>query len=87
MHKSFIKIAAILGVLSVALGAFAAHSLEKEISDYAVSIFQTGVRYHLEREISRPSLDYWPLNWGKHVQRRQVRPETNFQVHCKPLSR
>lgn len=45
MHKGFLKTAAIIGVLSVALGAFAAHGLKQHISDYAVSIFETGVRY------------------------------------------
>jgi len=45
MHKGFLGTAALLGVLSVALGAFAAHSLKQMISDYAVSIFETGVRY------------------------------------------
>jgi uncharacterized membrane protein YgdD (TMEM256/DUF423 family) len=45
MHKGFIKTAAILGLLSVALGAFAAHALKESISDYAVNIFETGVRY------------------------------------------
>lgn len=45
MHRGFLKTAAIIGVLSVALGAFAAHSLKATVSDYAVSIFETGVRY------------------------------------------
>ncbi len=45
MHKGFLKIAAILGALSVGLGAFAAHSLKSTISDYAIGIFETGVRY------------------------------------------
>ncbi len=45
MHKGFIKSAAVLGLLSVALGAFAAHALKEKISDYAVNIFETGVRY------------------------------------------
>ncbi len=45
MYKGFIKTAALIGALSVALGAFAAHSLKESISDYAVSIFETGVRY------------------------------------------
>jgi uncharacterized membrane protein YgdD (TMEM256/DUF423 family) len=45
MHKGFLKTAALLGTLSVALGAFAAHSLKQHVSDYAVSIFETGVRY------------------------------------------
>ena len=45
MHTSFLKTAAIFGALSVALGAFAAHSLKNTISDYALSIFETAVRY------------------------------------------
>lgn len=45
MHQGFIKSAAFLGILSVALGAFAAHALRAQISDYAVNIFETGVRY------------------------------------------
>lgn len=45
MHKGFIKTAAVFGLLSVALGAFAAHALKEKISDYAVNIFETGVRY------------------------------------------
>ena len=45
MHKGFLKTATLFGLFSVALGAFAAHSLKHYISDYAVSIFETGVRY------------------------------------------
>ena len=45
MHKGFIKTATILGAMSVALGAFAAHALKETVSDYAVNIFETAVRY------------------------------------------
>jgi uncharacterized membrane protein YgdD (TMEM256/DUF423 family) len=45
MHKGFLKTAILIGALSVALGAFGAHSLKQHVSDYAVSIFETGVRY------------------------------------------
>jgi uncharacterized membrane protein YgdD (TMEM256/DUF423 family) len=45
MHKSFLKIAALLGMLSVVLGAFGAHALRGHISDDAVNIFETAVRY------------------------------------------
>jgi Uncharacterized small membrane protein len=45
MHKGFIKTAAILGSLSVALGAFAAHTLKERLSADAVNIFETAVRY------------------------------------------
>jgi uncharacterized membrane protein YgdD (TMEM256/DUF423 family) len=45
MHRRFLKIGALIGALSVLLGAFAAHSLRQHVSDYAVSIFETAVRY------------------------------------------
>ena len=45
MHKGFIRIAALFGALSVALGAFAAHSLKEKFSSDVVNIFETAVRY------------------------------------------
>ena len=45
MHNRFLKIASILGALSVIMGAFAAHSLRGKISDHALSTFETAVRY------------------------------------------
>jgi uncharacterized membrane protein YgdD (TMEM256/DUF423 family) len=45
MHKGYLKTAAILGALSVALGAFAAHTLKDAISNYALEIFETAVKY------------------------------------------
>lgn len=46
MNKSFLSIAALLGALSVVLGAFAAHSLKNMTTDAnTLEVFQTGVRY------------------------------------------
>jgi uncharacterized membrane protein YgdD (TMEM256/DUF423 family) len=45
MNKSFLSIAALLGAVSVALGAFAAHRLKEVVSADAVAVFETGVRY------------------------------------------
>jgi len=45
MHKGYLKTGAILGALSVVLGAFAAHTLKQNISDYALEIFETAVKY------------------------------------------
>lgn len=45
MHKGFLIWAAILGALSVALGAFGAHGLKKIVETETVSSFETGVRY------------------------------------------
>ncbi|TDH25678.1 DUF423 domain-containing protein [Segetibacter sp. 3557_3] len=46
MHKSFLRAAALLGALAVALGAFGAHALRGKVPDVAVNTFETGVRYH-----------------------------------------
>lgn len=45
INVCFIKTAALLGALSVALGAFAAHGLKDHLSEQAYSIFEVGVRY------------------------------------------
>jgi uncharacterized membrane protein YgdD (TMEM256/DUF423 family) len=45
MHKGFLKTAALLGALSVMLGAFAAHSLKKILTADDLQIFETAVRY------------------------------------------
>ncbi|HXB05759.1 MAG TPA: DUF423 domain-containing protein [Puia sp.] len=45
MNRNFLSIAAILGALSVALGAFAAHKLKTMVGPETVAIFETGVRY------------------------------------------
>jgi uncharacterized membrane protein YgdD (TMEM256/DUF423 family) len=45
MHTGFLKTAALLGALSVALGAFAAHGLKGSVSPQALEIFETSVKY------------------------------------------
>src|SRR3982750_895442 len=45
MNRLFLITASLLGALSVALGAFGAHSLKKIVSPEAVATFETGVRY------------------------------------------
>ena len=45
MHKGYLKTAALLGALSVGMGAFAAHTLKETLSAYALTIFETAVRY------------------------------------------
>ncbi len=45
MNTFFLKAAALLGALSVAAGAFGAHSLKQSLSDKYLAIFETAVRY------------------------------------------
>ncbi len=41
----WISIAAVLGALAVALGAFGAHALKERLTPQALAIFETAVRY------------------------------------------
>jgi uncharacterized membrane protein YgdD (TMEM256/DUF423 family) len=52
MSNTFLKAAAITGALAVALGAFGAHALKQKVSDAAVNIFETGVRYQFYHVIA-----------------------------------
>ncbi len=45
MHRWFLVTASLIGALSVALGAFAAHGLKQVATPDTVAIFETGVRY------------------------------------------
>lgn len=47
MTQIFISIAAVLGGLSVAAGAFASHALKEKISERSLEIFETGARYQM----------------------------------------
>jgi len=52
MHKGFLRWAAFLGALSVALGAFGAHGLKKLVEPETVNSFETGVRYQFYHAIA-----------------------------------
>lgn len=45
MNKGFLIIAALIGAMSVALGAFAAHGLKEKIDSASLSVFETGIKY------------------------------------------
>lgn len=45
MNRSFLVVAAVLGALSVMLGAFGAHALKSKLPVDALEIFETAVRY------------------------------------------
>ncbi|RJP59837.1 MAG: DUF423 domain-containing protein [Ignavibacteriales bacterium] len=45
--KSQIAIAAVMGLLGVALGAFGAHGLGNSLSEQMLETYKTGVLYHL----------------------------------------
>lgn len=45
MNKTFLIAAALIGALSVALGAFGAHGLKDKLNEYTLGIFETAIRY------------------------------------------
>jgi uncharacterized membrane protein YgdD (TMEM256/DUF423 family) len=45
--KLFIAIGAIAGAIGVVLGAFGAHALKARLSPELLTVYQTGVQYHL----------------------------------------
>ena len=47
MTQIFLSLAAVLGGLSVAAGAFASHALKEKISEHSLEIFQVGARYQM----------------------------------------
>ena len=47
MARWFVLIGALLGGLSVAAGAFGAHALAAQLSEKALSSFETGARYQM----------------------------------------
>ncbi|MEM9541707.1 MAG: DUF423 domain-containing protein [Cyanobacteria bacterium P01_E01_bin.42] len=47
MERAFIAIASILGGLSVGGGAFTSHALKERLSEKALAIFETGVKYQM----------------------------------------
>lgn len=46
LQRSLLALTGILGALAVALGAFAAHTLKPQLTDYQIGIFETGSDYH-----------------------------------------
>jgi len=47
MFPKYFAIGAVNAALAIALGAFGAHGLEDHISEHYLSVFETGVRYHM----------------------------------------
>ena len=47
MDRTWLGIGAVNGALAVLAGAFAAHGLRAHVSAAALSLFETGARYHM----------------------------------------
>ncbi len=51
VQKKFLTIGSLIAALSVIIGAFAAHGLKSQLSDYQIGIFETGVEYQFYHAI------------------------------------
>ena len=51
MNRTILITAAILGIIAIVLGAFAAHGLKESLSVEAQQTFETGVRYQMYHAI------------------------------------
>jgi len=52
MHRTFLKIGAAMGGISVLLGAFGAHQLKQYLNPEVLASFQTGVTYQFYHSIA-----------------------------------
>jgi uncharacterized membrane protein YgdD (TMEM256/DUF423 family) len=71
MHKGFLQTAAMLGALSVALGAFGAHGLKKIVPPETITTFETGVRYQFYHVFALLAVamlyDQFSANWMRYA--------------------
>ncbi|MEM6451726.1 MAG: DUF423 domain-containing protein [Cyanobacteria bacterium P01_D01_bin.105] len=52
MARLFLVVASLLGALSVVSGAFGAHALKGQLTETALTSFETGVRYQMYHAIA-----------------------------------
>jgi uncharacterized membrane protein YgdD (TMEM256/DUF423 family) len=52
MDKTFLLFGAVAAFLAVALGAFGAHGLRGRLSPEMLTVFQTGVQYHMSHALA-----------------------------------
>lgn len=65
MIKLFLMVGSLFCMLSVVLGAFAAHGLKSRVSEYAIGIFKTAAEYQMVHGlalIATAMLIKWGLN-------------------------
>ena len=55
----FMRLGAMLVGVAILLGAFAAHALKGRLSDYALSVLQTGVNYHMYHALALVMVAYF----------------------------
>ncbi|MCF2828908.1 DUF423 domain-containing protein [Pseudoalteromonas sp. CO348] len=67
MAKLYLIIGSVFCLLSVALGAFAAHGLKGRLNDYAIGIFNTASQYQMTHGLAIIATAFL-IKWGLKVQ-------------------
>ena len=63
MDRLFFGLGSILGLLSVAAGAFGAHALRSRLDERAMEIFQTSVRYQMFHAVALLAAAWASTRW------------------------
>lgn len=64
MERTFALVAAVLGGLGVAAGAFGAHALRARLSPNDLDIFETAVRYQMYHALALLGVAWAAGRWG-----------------------
>ncbi|HNP26272.1 MAG TPA: DUF423 domain-containing protein, partial [Nitrosomonas sp.] len=65
MHKTFLLLGAINTFFCIALGAFGAHGLKNILSNDMLSIFHTGLQYHIYHALGLLFIGLLLLHYAK----------------------
>ncbi len=63
MDRTFVTIGAVLALVAVALGAFAAHGLEGRVDEAGLRAFETGVRYQMYHALALLWIGWGVVRW------------------------
>ena len=67
MQRRLIGWGALLGMLSVAIGAFGSHILKPRISEHYLQVYETGVQYHMFHALALILIGLAAGQWGESV--------------------
>ena len=60
---NWVVVGAIAGGLGVALGAFGAHGLKTRVDTSLLTVFETGVRYHMYHALALVAVGWAATRW------------------------
>lgn len=67
MDRTFFIMGALLAGMGVAAGAFGAHALRARLAPEMLTVFETGVRYHLIHALALLSVAWATTRWPSHA--------------------